>query len=153
MKKITVIGLLCFLFEFTCQGQNLYSQHKNLEQASVEELNTYLIKAKKLKKTGAILSIGGPITSIVGYALFSSAWSGNFGGSFTAGAGIIMLIVGIPVTVIGLPILIIGSSRVGRINSIIDNASNKVLIEIAPCHFHNYMAQNSQAGIKFMIRF
>ena len=147
-----VIGVVFMLIAFTNQAQNLYSQ-QNLRQATAEELNQLLVKAEKTKKTGAILSIGGPITSVAGLAMFSASWAGNFGGSFTAGAGLIMFFGGIGATVVGLPILITGSSRIKRIKDLKANSSGAINIELVPCRFTNLLAQSSQPGVSIRIRF
>jgi len=148
MKNNISLILLFVFCTIASYSQSQYSQ-QNPEQPSFEEL--YLIKAKKLKKTGAILSLAGSSAAVAGYAMFSASWAGNFGGGFTAGAGLIMFIVGIPVTAIGLPILITNSSRVTRITRIINK--NPVSLELAPCSFQHYLSQNYQMGATLRIRF
>ena len=85
---------------------------ENIQNASLKDLELYLVKAQKLKKTGGILSIVGPVTAITGTLLVS-----NMNTSSSFGLGLIMFLGGIGVTVVGLPILITGSSRVKRINN------------------------------------
>jgi hypothetical protein len=76
MKKIIVTSLLFFLFIAVSFSQGLYSR-ENLEKASSQDLNLYLTKAGKLKKTGGILLISAPISGIIGAVLWSNAWSGG----------------------------------------------------------------------------
>ena len=61
MKRISIIGLLLFIFAFAGQSQKIYSV-ENLKQSSQEDLNTYLDKALKLKKDGKTVTIVGVAT-------------------------------------------------------------------------------------------
>lgn len=151
MKKIIII-LILFFSALVSQAQNKYSQ-ENLEQASVTQLNNYLAKAKKLKKTGGILSIGGPVSAVTGLVMFNASWAGNFGGSFTAGLGLIMFLGGTGLTAVGLPIWITGSCRVSKINNIKSTAYNGLRIDLVPSNQYNYMTQNYQPDISLRIRF
>jgi len=65
-----IISLLLFMFFWVSisQAQSVYSK-QNLRHASQEEIKLYLGKSNKLKKSGAILSIAGPVTALVGFAL------------------------------------------------------------------------------------
>ena len=78
MKKLSIISLLLFLFAFAGQSQKIYSV-ENLEQASQEDLNIYLEKSQKLKKTGGFLSIAGPASAITGAVLAMSAYNNEWG--------------------------------------------------------------------------
>lgn len=162
MKKIFFLGFLIFFIQLNSfsQNQDLAKEKmppkyslQNLQQASLEDLELYLIKAKKLKKTGARLSIGGPITAVAGFAMFSASWSGNFGGSGTAGAGLIMFLGGAGVTVVGLPILITGSSRVNRINKIKATTYNGIRMDIIPNHLYNSTTQDYYPGVTLRLTF
>jgi len=117
MIKLLFAGLLIFSCMFTSHAQGTYSR-SNLEQASQEEVNLYLEKAQDLKKTGVVLSIAGPVTTFLGYALASSSWSGKIGGSgmFTAGYGMILL--GAGTTIVGLPTFALGVYRVNKIRAL-----------------------------------
>ena len=126
---------------------------QNLEKASLKELDYCLIRAKKLKKTGVILSVGGPVSAVTGLLMFNASWAGNFGGSGTAGLGLIMFLGGTGVTVVGLPILITGSSRVKKINDAKSITFNDIQMDLAPCSIYNYASQNYQSGIALRIRF
>lgn len=153
MKKILFIGALCILFEFTAQGQNLYSM-QNLQQSSPENLRTYLTFAKKQKKTGGTLMTTGAITAVGGIVLASAAydddeWIGINTGSIIGGW---MFLLGTGTAIVGLPIRITGSTRIKKINSIINNSSGASL-EIAPCGLQNSLTQNIQPGIRLRMRF
>ena len=152
MKKIVAILVLGLLFGSACFGQRLYS-YQNLNQASVEELSNYLQKAEKLKKTGTIFVIGGPISSIAGIAMFSASWAGSFGNSFTAGTGLIMFLGGIGLTAVGIPVAITGSSRIKKINSIKNTAFNTVNFNLQPCAHYHALTQNYNPGISLKINF
>ena len=121
---------------------------ENIQNASLKDLELYLVKAQKLKKTGGILSIVGPVTAITGTLLVS-----NMNTSSSFGLGLIMFLGGIGVTVVGLPILITGSSRVKRINNIKSTAYNGLRIDLVPGNQYNYMTQNHQPGISLRISF
>ena len=150
MNKILFIGLFFILLAITCQAQSKYSK-QNLEQASTEDLNTYLNKAKKTKKIGAIMSIGGPIAFGSGIVLANAAWSG--GTEAMWGSGLMLMTAGASSTLIGLPVLITGSSRIKRINKIKNPNLNEVTMELAPCSFNNCQAQIYQAGLTLRLRF
>lgn len=150
MKKKLTIGLFLIMLAFTCQAQKIYSKEK-LVKASTEDLNFYLEKAQKLKKTGGTLSIAGPVIFISGYGLASAAWSGGTQALWAIGYG--MLIAGPIVTLVGLPMLIIGSSRIKNINDIKSTAFNCIKMDLAPSGIYNYATQNYQPGITLRIRF
>ena len=144
MKKLSV-AIVIFLFVLTCKGQELYSQ-KNLEQASSEDLSLYLTKAQKLKKAGAVVSIAGASTVILGIILMAA-------GESTAYVGIGMSFVGLCGTVIGIPILATGLSRVKRTSKVWNAKFNKAFIEISPGSFVDYQTHNIQPGLTLRIRF
>ena len=150
MKKVSAIGLLLILYTSTCHAQSVYSK-QNLEQVSQDDLNLYLIKAKKTKKIGTIMSIGGPIAFGSGILLSSYAWSGGTEAAW--GAGLVLLMAGTSSTLIGLPLLITGNSRVNRIKKINNNANDGVMIDLIPCNFQNFQSQNHQYGISLRVRF
>ena len=118
---------------------------------SREELDLYLEKAQKQKKTGAILSIAGPGTAVIGILLASYAYGGGTEGQFFV--GLLMMGIGPIVTVVGLPVLITGSSRVKRINKIKNTSFQGVSMELTPCIINNYQAHNQQPGVILRIRF
>lgn len=125
-----------------------FPDKSSLEKASIDELNFYLAKAKKTRKTGAILSIAGPLTFATGVVMAGVGFSG--GPEYLWGSGVILIFAGTGFTLVGLPVLITGSSRVNRIKNTL---SDRAFIEIAPCSFHNHMAQNNQNGVSLRIRF
>lgn len=63
MRKIVVIGLLLINFAFASYSQRVYSK-QYLEQATHEDLNFHLKKAKTQKIIGAILTVTGPVLFI-----------------------------------------------------------------------------------------
>lgn len=149
MKRVFVIVSLMILFEFTCHAQRVYSK-QNLEHASLESLNSSLEKAQKLKKTGAILSIAGPVSFVAGALLGAAAWSGGTEGMWQLGAG--MIIIGTCTTLIGLPILITGSTRVNKVRKAI-NTRTGASLNFAPGFVYNNQSQNLSPGIALQIRF
>lgn len=136
------------------QPNNLYPKKfpnkLKLETASQDELNFYLRRAQKTKKTGTVLSIAGPVSFASGLLLAGSAWSGGTEGMWSA--GLFLIFAGTGATVVGLPVLITGASRVKRINSLRNNASDSVF-EMAPCNFQNYFTGAQQYGVKLSLKF
>ncbi len=149
MKRVFVIVSLMILFEFTCHAQRVYSK-QNLEHASLESLNSSLEKAQKLKKTGAILSIAGPVSFVAGVLLGAAAWSGGTEAMWQVGAG--MIIIGTFTTVIGLPILITNSSRVKKVRNAI-NSRTGASLNLTPCFVYNSKSQFLSPGLALQIRF
>ena len=146
MKKIVLVGVFFILLAMACQAQSIYTM-QNLKQASQENLDSYLKKAHKLKKAGAVVTITGSTLILTGIILVSTNQE-------SAGyVGIYTTLVGLPIAVIGLPILITGSSRVKKINKIRNLVSDEIYFEIAPCSFHDNLAQNYQSGITLRLRF
>lgn len=126
---------------------NKYPGKLSLEKASLDELNFYHTKAKRTKKTGAIITILGSGTILTGMALIST----NKEAIGYAGFG--MTIIGLGITVVGLPVLITGSSRVKSINKIKNSNYSGVTMELEPCSFYNLQAQNYQPGVTLRIKF
>jgi len=126
---------------------------QNVRSASLEELEFYLAKAIKIKKSGAALSIGGSLSAAAGFWIFRASWSGNSGNAFTAGLGGLTFLAGAVVTIIGVPVLITGSSRVKKIEGIINSKNTGMFIELAPYCFHNYNVQPNHSGVTLRIRF
>ena len=126
---------------------------QNLEQVSLYKLDNYLAKAKKLRTTGGILFIAGPLLAFAGMGLAYVYGEIGNENAFLFGSGVVLFFVGTGATVVGLPILIIGLSRVKRIKNIKKFTSDGIHFEIAPCTFHNNIAGNYQPGITFRIRF
>ncbi|MEJ2596494.1 MAG: hypothetical protein P8100_15515 [bacterium] len=127
MKKIHLIGLLLLLFVINAEAQQVYSV-ENLEKSSLEDLQLYLGKAQRLKKTGAILSIAGPATALTGLLLSGQE------STFPLGFG--MLLAGTGVTLIGLPVLATGSSRIKRVNASIDKKQSSARFNLEPVFFY-----------------
>jgi len=150
MKTMACIILLNFVFVLAGQAQAKYS-NQSLEKLSPEELGLYLEKAKKQKKTGAILSIAGPATAVSGLLLAGFAYSGGTENQFAV--GFLMMGIGPIITAVGLPVLITGSSRVKRINNLKNSSLTGVSMELAPCIINNYQVHNQQPGVIIRIRF
>ncbi len=118
----------------------------------MEELNAYLKVSGKKKQTGTIMSVAGPVTLLAGGIIFNEHWNKNGDVSYTkTDIGGWMIVAGFVSTIVGVPMLITGSSRVKRITGIMNAKS--VSFEIGPCSFCNSLAQNSQAGIAFSLKF
>lgn len=137
------------------QPNNIYPKkfpdRLKLEVASQDELNFYLKKAKKTKRTGAILSIAGSSSLASGLLLGSYAWSG--GTEATWGTALFLMFAGTGATVIGIPVLITGAKRVNRINSLRNSSSDSVYFEIVPCSFQDYHAGKQQYIVKLSLNF
>lgn len=141
MKKFITIGLFLVAFASSNHAQTVFSK-QTLEQASQEDLNIYLKRAKTQKTTGLILSIAGSVTVV-------SILNADINISLDNAAAIFLI--GSAATLIGIPVLIIGSSRVNTINRI--KNSRGFTMELSPCSFNNYQAQNHQQGVTLRIRF
>lgn len=150
MKTISVTALLAILIVFDCTSQGLYSK-ENLKQSTPVELDLYLAKAKKLKKTGGVLLIAAPVSFTTGIILASHAWNGGTQGEWQVGATLILASFG--ATLAGIPVYITGSSRVKKISNVWNSKFNAVSIGFAPCNLYNYQTQNIQPGISLRIRF
>ena len=149
MKKIYFIGLFFMIFVLICPGQGIYSK-KNLGKASQKDLTLYLEKAQKLKKTGAIMSIAGPVSSVAGITIAALAYSGGTSGEFAA--GYLMFLGGIVTTAIGLPILVTGSTRVKMVKNA-KNTLDGARLYLAPSILFSYKTQNIQPGVTLKLRF
>jgi hypothetical protein len=121
-----------------------------LKNAPNEDLDLYLVKAKKTKKKGTVMSIAGPLVATAGGLLAAASFtlSGDDGG-FVFGS--LLFVAGIGTTIVGIPILITGSSRVKTINEI--KKSRGMTMEFIPGGYYNQLAQNYQPGATFRIRF
>ncbi|MBT3384415.1 MAG: hypothetical protein HN778_09850 [Prolixibacteraceae bacterium] len=152
MKKITFISLVLFLFTFTVQSQKIYSV-ENLEQASQEELDIYLEKALKNKKTGKTLTNVGLIT-LGADALFVTgiivADKADMGTALLAG---LTMYAALGTIAVGIPMKITGKKRVERINTIKNTASNGIKIDLKPSAQYNLASQNYQPELTLRIRF
>ena len=146
MKKYLTVVLFLIMLAITCQAQRIYSK-ENLEKVSSEDLNLYYGKAKKMKKTGNIITLTGSCTAVTGIVLIA------LNSESTAYFGLYMLMAGIGTTVIGIPILITGSTRVKNIEAIKYAHNDGVKIDLAPSGIYNYASQNYQPGITLRIRF
>ena len=150
MKKKLTIGLFLILLAFTCQAQRIYSK-ENLTKASSEDLNLYYEKAKKIKKTGGVLTVAGPLSAITAALLIGPIYSGGSGFLWMMDVG--LFFAGIGATVIGIPTLITGHSRVKNIEAIKYAMNDGFKIDIVPSGIYNYASQNYQPGITLRIRF
>jgi len=149
MKKNFAVALLCIVYTFSTQAQNVYSK-RNLEQASQEELNHYLGKAWKLQKVGGIMFVSGTLGSISGLLLGAHGMNNGNDDILYLGGGIFY--VSFITAVIGAPIHIINNSREKKIINIVAKRSNRVSIEMVPCGFYDNLAQNYQLGVTLRLR-
>ena len=148
MKKFSIIGLLLFVFSFTSLAQKIYSV-ENLEQASQEDLNTYLDKALKLKKDGKTVTIAGGVLLGAGITIMllsSNDWE-------MMGKGSAVVLVGFGTMAVGIPMKITGKKRVERINTIKNTAYDGIKIDLKPCAQYNLATQNYQPAVTLRIRF
>jgi hypothetical protein len=166
MKKIIFTGLLIVLFNLWgySQQENSVKDTKqnsqdsptqaqdvkksdysaqNLQQASIEDLNLYLKKAKGLKTTGLAATIAGPVMTVGGVILLGVSW-GNY--------GYLPTFAGLAVTAIGVPILITGSSRVYKVKYAMD-AHNGISLSVAPGLVFANQNTNPYPGISLKLRF
>ena len=153
MKKISIIVLLLFLFTFAGQAQKIYSV-ENLEQASPEDLNTYLDKAFKLKKNGKTVTNVGLVTlGADGLLLSALLITDSYIGM--GGAALIMLtgFAALGTIAVGIPMNVTGKKRVERINTIKNTAFDGIKIDLKPCTQYNLATQNYQPGLTLRIRF
>ena len=131
------------------------SNKTSLKNASNEDLDFYLVKAKKTKKIGTVMSIAGPLAATLGGLLAASSFNPNpfvedaTSKGFNFGAG--LFLTGMGVTILGLPILVTGSSRVKNINEI--KRSRGMTMELIPGSYYNYQANNYQPYATIRITF
>lgn len=173
MKNTSIIGFLFFLCVLSVHSQEVTSKlspeqasllkpsvpavpigskysRKNLERASIEDLNLYFRKAQKQKKTGVIMSIAGPLACLGGIAIAAAAYGGGTEGEFAAG-GLIFL-GGLVTTAVGLPILITGSVRKSKVKKAI-NANVKLSLNSTPGNFFNNVIQNPNPNLTLRVIF
>ena len=115
--KLRGAGLFIFSCMYTSHAQGTYFQEQ--PRASLSGRNEPVFgKGSKAEKTGVVLSIAGPVSTFLGYALASSSWRGKIGGAgmFTAGYGMILL--GAGTTIAGLPTFALGVYRVNKIRAL-----------------------------------
>ncbi len=126
---------------------------ENLQNATGEELEYYLYKAKKLQKTGRTFNIIGAsfIGLLAGTVILENAAHTDPWGTILVG------IIAVPAAgasfVIGIPTNLTGKNRVERINTIKGTGFNDVGIDLQPCIQYNLSSQNYQPGITLKIRF
>jgi hypothetical protein len=150
MKKIPVTALFIIFIAVAGNAQSLYSE-KNLKQATPEDLNLYLKKAKSQKKAGGILLIAAPVSAATGILLSSLAYSGGSEMEFSLGLG--MMFVSMGALAIGIPLRITGSSRVKKVSREWNERYNTSLVSLAPYGNYNYHTHGIQPGITLRVRF
>lgn len=148
MKRLLILFVI-FNISLSAQAQKLYSE-QNLQKLSQEELSIYLTHSKKLKKTGAIISISGAALKVTGIVVISVFEPSYMGEGQMIGA--LMTVSGIGALLIGLPILVTGANRVQRINEILDIRLNKASINVVPYQTYNSLVNRNQTGITFRIK-
>jgi hypothetical protein len=180
MKKILIIGLLLIFCVLLSQAQEvnpkqnteltyqvdlfgpmdkisqIYSK-QNLKELSLEELNQYFNKAKKLRNTGGIMLITGTFAFWGGAKLVDNGLtSSRINNSKEAGdgfiAGTILFLGGFVTAVVSVPILATGSSRVKKVKCAIKN-HNGANIYIAPSFIYSDRNNDFQSGIILRTRF
>jgi len=105
-------------------------------------------KSPKTKKTGAIISLTGASTVILGIALIST--NREAAGYMGLGIGV----TGIGITLVGLPILATGSSRIKKVSKAFNARYNNIgQVHLVPCSIYNYQTRNIQPGIALRINF
>lgn len=145
MNKLSTLALILLLSVLSAEAQNIYST-ENLESSSQENLELYLGKAQKLKKTGSVLSIAGSVSAVTGFILAGAGES-----TFPLGFG--MLLAGSGVTLVGLPVLITGSSRVKRVTHTINTRQTTSQLRLVPVSFYEYSNNQLQLGLKLCLKF
>gem|GEM_PF-3738712 len=114
-----MIIFLIFLVVVAGQAQEKYSMD-NLQNASQEELNTYMNKALKLQKTGRTLNIIGGIS--YGTAVLTMILGSDWGFGVDSYSLIVIggsgLILGTASFAVGIPANLTGKKRVERINNV-----------------------------------
>ncbi|NQU87136.1 MAG: hypothetical protein HQ541_15380 [Mariniphaga sp.] len=150
MKKVIIVAFLIFIISLTSQAQKVYSA-ENLEKASQEELDLYLEKALKNKKTGkkltnvSVISIGATIL----YA-FVDPFNHELGALIPFG---IAVYAGVPAIAVGIPMQIVNKKRIERINEIKKTAYKGFKFDLLPCTQYNLATQNYSPCIKLRITF
>jgi len=173
MKNTSIIGFLFFLCVLSVHSQEVTSKsspeqasllkpsvpvasigskfsRKNLELASIEDLNLYLRKAQKQKKTGVIMSIAGPLGCLGGIAIAAAAYGGGTEGEFAAGG--LIFFGGLVTTAVGLPILITGSVRKSKVEKAI-NAYVRLSLDSTPGTLFNNITQNLYPNLTLRVIF
>jgi len=145
MKRVYIVAVLLFFMVFDINAQNVYSK-QNLANASQIELNDYLIKAKKNKTTGLILTISGPV--LFGGTLLLARYS-----DMSLDMLGFLLLTSIVSTGIGIPTLVINSLRIKRINELNKGFTDGVFLDMSPYSYQDKLTQSHSVGIKLQLRF
>ncbi len=154
MKTIAFLFLFLFCFSLTGMAQKPYSV-ENLQTLSQEELELYMVKAKKLQNTGKIINIvgasilGGTTATIMGMAIFAE-------GDWSLGAVVVAFfggLAGVGTLAVGIPMNLTGKNRVKTINSLNNAAFHRLKLEIMPGANYNQLAQKYQASITLRLSF
>lgn len=136
------------LYNFT-PGTSYINSKPKISQDILENIpSAFLkdfIKAKKIKKTGATLSLAGVGAGTLGLLV---AASGGEGGGY---AGFYMILAGGAITLVGLPIFIGGASKVKSIEKEIKAEFG--YIELSPFYFQDCLSNVTQQGVSLKIKF
>jgi hypothetical protein len=154
MKKITFVYLLLFCIILNGMAQKPYSE-AHLQNLSQEELEPYLVKARKLQKTGKTVNIvggsilGGTAATILGMAIIDD-------GDWALAAAVVAFfggVAGVGTLAVGIPMNVTGKKRVERINALINTTFHGQKIELTPCTQYNQFSQKYQPGVTLRLSF
>jgi uncharacterized protein (UPF0261 family) len=116
--KTTIIGLLLAICTLSVNAQSKITLNQ-------EKANHALEKAKKVQKTGAILTVTGGVATIVGIVMAENGLfkrypstpghiTGDTYSTLGGAIGIGLIIAGVPLICIGVPTFFVGSIQKGR---------------------------------------
>ena len=125
--------------------QKKYPGKKHLQSAPQDELNFYLAKAKKVKKTGGVITLvgGGFILTGIGFISTNNEANGYLG----LGLGFL----GSCIYVVGLPVFLPGNARVNTISKI--KNSNGMAIDFYPYMNYDSFVKQNHVGLTLNVRF
>lgn len=122
-----------------------YPGKQYLTNASPDELNFYMARAKKVKKTGGVITLAGGSLFAAGLVLIATNTEAS---GYT---GMWMGLLGTGTTLIGLPVLITGKTRMNSIEKI--KKSKGITFELLPNGNFDFHAKKYQPGLTFKVRF
>jgi hypothetical protein len=177
MKRIFTIGLLLILCALTGLAQeeipsrtivrqpqvapsnavpvtkHIYSK-QNLEQASMEDLNQYLRKARIQRNEGFGMVVLGPALCVAG-VLFLDASTRNKSKDDkdeNVKSGFTFLGLGVACSAMSIPTIISGSARAGKVKKAMKDRTGAGL-NLAPSLVYSDKSRNLSPGITLRVRF